>query len=120
MIHFQVAVASAIALTAGNTIQFFWARGDDSTPIHIDGNIASAMTTTAPTGFTWAQTRDLLQFCFVQPVIATANMNYKGSFMIFDPGPRGALVLYNATGQSLNGDPSRFYFRYSEINTSIS
>jgi hypothetical protein len=119
VVHFLFSVSSAVAPNAGTTVQFYWARGDDNATLHLDGNIASAMSTTAPSGFTWAQARDQFQFCYSQNLIGTANVSYRGSFMIWDPGPRGSLIIYNDSGQNLFTGAAGFYFRYSEINTDI-
>ena len=103
------------APTAGSTVQFYWARGDSYSTYHVDAGLASAMSVTPPSGFVWSQVRDSLQFCYSQPVLAQANTGYKGSFVVYDPGPKGSLVLYNETGQALNSTAANFYFRYIPI-----
>jgi hypothetical protein len=109
-----------VAPTAGRAVQFFWARGDENASPHVDGGLG-----TADAGYTTATTprsdtvRDMLQFAYAQPVTADTAKDYYCSFVIYTPGPRGALYVYNDIGQALDGTAGNFYARYTPLNVDV-
>jgi hypothetical protein len=121
-VHFHTKVGTGTP-TAGNTIQFYWVPASSgSMGSHISGNLATTDTgyTSGSSPFTAAQLRDQLRFVYSQPMIATSALDYYGSFIIPDPGPRGSLYVYNDSGVSLDTTAANFYVRYETLNVDLS
>lgn len=109
---------SAIASTAGATVQFYLVTADDNaTAQHVDGGFIfdtddSAEWTAASTP-TAAQIREMVRYVHGQAVRAAANITYKGSFEITLPAARNwAIFVYNETGQALSSTAGDHYLRY--------
>ena len=118
LISYRFRVGS-VAPTANSTVQFFWARSVSGVS---DGNLAATDTgyTSSSLPFSASQLRDQLQYCYSQPVIATTSLDYRGSFIVFDPGPKGSLYVYNDIGQALDSTGTNFTITYQTIDFDVS
>ncbi|RYZ93564.1 MAG: hypothetical protein EOP06_00550 [Proteobacteria bacterium] len=118
-VHIRFRTGS-VAPTAGKTVQFYWATGDENGTAHVDGGLA-----TTDTSYTTASTprsdyvRDQLQFAYAQPVQAGTATDYYVSFVVYSPGPRGSLFVYNDIGQTLDSTSGNFYVRYETLNVDV-
>lgn len=111
MVHYKIRTGTSP--TDNAPIEFYVSRADDdATTEHADGG-----TGTADAAF--SGNTDTLQLVHSQPVKNTSDTDYKGSFIIDEPGPDWRLVVLNKTGAALNATGSNHYIRYQSVTPEV-
>lgn len=98
--------------TDGGVIEFYLSRADDNGTEHADGN-------TGASDAAFSGNVDELELVHVQIVKNTSDTDYRGSFLINDPGTDWRLVVLNKTGVALNSTGGNHYIRYRAENMQI-
>lgn len=112
--HFKT---GSSAPTAGKSIQFYWARGDEASPAHVDAGFGTS--DASVTGYAATASRDQMQFVGAQVLTAIPDQNYYSSFIVYTPGPRGSLYVFNDSGQALSSTAGDFYVRYKTLDVDV-
>lgn len=98
------------------TILFYFLRTDEGTSPEIrDGGVGA--TDAALTAAQLTDIANAVPAMKVQPVTATSDKSYDGSFEIEDPGPAWSLAIANESGAALNSTGGNHTVRYRTINT---
>lgn len=105
-------VTTGTSPTAGGVIEFFLSRADDNA-----SELAAGGTGTSDAAFSGDV--NTLEHLYSQPVTATSDTAYIGSFDIVEPGTDWRLVVKNSTGAALNATGGNHVVRYETINPQV-